>query len=119
MIKTFSRYASVGVINTLLHWASFYLAYLWLDSQSLSNLIAFTIAVTFSFFVNARWTFRSQATARRYIIFVVFMGALSWSIGEFADTIHLPPLLTLISFSALSLVLGFLYSRYCVFRSPS
>lgn len=117
MFKLFSRYASVGVINTLLHWSIFALAYHWLDSQSLSNLIAFCIAVSFSFFANARWTFRSEATAWRYAAFVAFMGLLSWGVGKMADVIALPPLLTLVGFSALSLILGFVYSRFCVFRS--
>jgi len=117
MLKLFSRYATVGVINTLLHWSIFALAYHWLESQSFSNLIAFCVAVTFSFFTNARWTFRSEATARRYAAFVIFMGLLSWLIGKLADTMNLPPLLTLAGFSALSLVLGFVYSRFCVFRS--
>ncbi|WIX33807.1 GtrA family protein [Salinicola sp. JS01] len=117
MLKLFSRYASVGVINTLLHWSIFALAYHWLNSQSLSNLIAFAVAVTFSFFANARWTFRSDASARRYVAFVAFMGLLSWLVGKLADLAQSPPLVTLIGFSALSLVLGFVYSRYCVFRS--
>lgn len=117
MLKLFSRYASVGVINTLLHWSIFALAYHWLDSQSLSNLIAFCVAVTFSFFTNARWTFRSEATARRYAAFVAFMGLLSWLVGKLAENMALPPLLMLVGFSAMSLMLGFVYSRYCVFRS--
>lgn len=119
MLALFSRYASVGVINTLLHWSIFALVYRCLESQSLSNLIAFCFAVTFSFFTNARWTFRSKATGRRYAAFVIFMGLLSWLVGKLADTVALAPLLTLAGFSALSLVLGFLYSRFCVFRSES
>ncbi|WP_432414837.1 GtrA family protein [Chromohalobacter israelensis] len=119
MLKFFTRYASVGVINTLVHWSVFAIVYHFTGEQASSNLVAFAVAVTFSFFANARWTFRVQATAWRYTLFVAFMGILSWGTGKLADSLDLPPYLTLITFSALSLGLGYVYSRYCVFRSVS
>lgn len=119
MLKLFTRYASVGVINTVIHWSVFAIAYHFTGIQASSNLVAFILAVTFSFFANAHWTFRSQATPARYMLFVAFMGLVSWLVGKLADLSDLPPLVTLISFSAISLILGFVYSRYCVFRSRS
>lgn len=114
---TFKRYTSVGVVNTLLHWAVFLLLHWGLEvSQSLANLTAFSLAVSFSFFANARYTFQQKASLLRYVSFVVAMGILSYLTGSLADSLGAHPLLTLITFSALSLVLGYLYSAFCVFR---
>lgn len=117
MLGRFTRYFSVGVVNTLIHWGLFLIVYGLLGvEQSLSNLIAFLVAVTFSFFANASVTFQAQATPVRYAAFVVFMGGLSWTVGEISDRSGFSPLFTLIVFSGLSLVVGFLFSHYVVFR---
>ncbi|MFP1749278.1 GtrA family protein [Lonsdalea quercina] len=116
MLRLIARYMSVGVLNTLLHWAVFSALYMSGQKQFLSNFIAFCVAVTFSFFANARWTFTAEATTARYTMYVVFMGALAALIGGVADVVRLNPICTLIVFSALSLVCGFIYSRYVVFK---
>jgi putative flippase GtrA len=117
MFSLFTRYISVGVINTLIHWVTFAIGiYLFGINQMLSNLIAFSISVTFSFFANARWTFKSQASLARYIMFVFFMSLVALLTGYIADRISLLPILTLIIFSSLSLVIGFYYSKLVVFR---
>ncbi|WP_173585474.1 GtrA family protein, partial [Erwinia billingiae] len=85
-------------------------------SQSTSNLIAFGCAVTFSFFVNAKWTFKSDATALKYSLYIIFMGGLAWAVGLVADLSDFPAFATLIIFSFISLICGFLYSKYFVFK---
>lgn len=117
MLKIFSRYVSVGVINTALHWLCFgAMIHFAGANQAVANVIAFSIAVTFSFFVNAKWTFKSQATSGRYIAFVVFMGAMAALTGYTADVFEAPPYATLIAFSGFSLIAGFVYSKFIVFR---
>ncbi|WP_343553212.1 GtrA family protein [Pantoea sp.] len=116
MLKLFARYSSIGVINTLLHWAVFALLYALGSSQSIANVAAFCLAVTFSFYANARWTFNSEATGKRYSLYVIFMGAVALGIGHLADRIVLNPLITLITFSLVSLIAGFIYSHFIVFR---
>ncbi|XUA17422.1 GtrA family protein [Citrobacter sp. OP27] len=119
MLKLFSRYLSVGVVNTAIHWVCFMLLLNGLGtSQAFANFAAFCVAVTFSFFANARWTFDSEATTIRYLAFVAFMGAMAAGTGYIADKMHIAPLITLIAFSAISLVLGFIYSKFIVFRDP-
>lgn len=114
MLKLFTRYASVGVINTLLHWVVFSLIYTQGQTQSLSNFPAFCVAVTFSFFVNAKWTFNSEATVIRYMTYVFFMGAMAYGAGWCADRLNLSPFITLTFFSFISLVCGFIYSKFIV-----
>lgn len=113
----FLKYFSIGMINTALHWLVFGICLMLLQfNQSLANLVAFLIAVTFSFFMNAKFTFNKKATGLRYLLFTVFMGILSYTTGLIADNLQLHPVITLISFSAMSLFLGYAYSKWIVFK---
>lgn len=118
MLKLFSRYISVGVVNTAIHWMVFAIIFYGVkDDQALSNFAAFCVAVTFSFFANARFTFKAKTTTLRYILYIGFMGTLSIATGKAAESCGLPPIFTLIAFSVISLVCGFFYSKFIVFRS--
>ncbi len=113
----FSRFVSVGFLNTLIHWSTFSVLHAILGfSQALSNLAAFCLAVSFSFYANAHYTFKARATGSRYLLFVGFMGLLSLGVGYAADRLRLPGLITLIVFSTISLVCGFFYSKCFIFR---
>jgi hypothetical protein len=46
-----------------------------------------------------------------------FMGALALGVGWAADRARLHPLVTLVGFSAVSLVCGYVYSRFVVFKA--
>ncbi|HCL6625721.1 TPA: GtrA family protein [Citrobacter amalonaticus] len=117
MLKLFAKYTSIGVINTLIHWVVFAFSYYSMHaSQTLANLSGFIFAVSFSFFVNARFTFRSRVSTLRYLLYAGFMGALSACVGWIGDTISTPPMLTVLAFSATSLVFGFLYAKFIVFN---
>lgn len=117
MSKRFLKYASIGVINTAIHWAVFFFMISFMGKdQSLSNFVAFCVAVTFSFFANSKITFKAQATSVRYIMYVVFMGAMSIAVGYASDKLSIHPLLTMIIFSAISLVVGYIYSKHIVFK---
>ncbi|WP_149330335.1 GtrA family protein [Citrobacter braakii] len=118
MLKLFSKYFTVGIFNTALHWVVFGMClYAFNTNQALANFAAFCIAVTFSFFANARFTFKAKTTTLRYMLYIGFMGTLSAATGWMADQCALLPLFTLIVFSALSLICGFFYSKFIVFRS--
>lgn len=118
LIKTqFIKYFSVGILNTLIHWVVFFLLIeITPSNQSLANLVAFAIAVSFSFVMNAKYTFKKKATGLRYFLFIIFMGSLSYMIGLIADIFNVYPIITLFIFSAISLVLGYLYSKWIVFK---
>ena len=113
----FLRFAIVGILNTAIHWAIFALCISLLDfKQSMSNLAGFMVAVTFSFFTNAKVTFASPVSISRYVRFTLFMGMLAYGIGFIAERFSAPPVFTLIIFSGVSLVLGYLFSRNFVFQ---
>ncbi|EOH8196434.1 GtrA family protein [Enterobacter hormaechei] len=117
MIKLFAKYTSIGVINTLIHWVVFAICiYVFHTTQALANFAGFVVAVSFSFFANARFTFKARTTTMRYMLYVGFMGTLSAAVGWEADKVSIAPIATLILFSAISLVCGFIYSKFIVFR---
>lgn len=117
MFKLFAKYTSIGVLNTIIHWVIFAACIYGADtSQALANFAGFVLAVSFSFFANARFTFKASTTTMRYMLYVGFMGSLSAAVGWAADKCDLPPIVTLITFSAISLVCGFIYSKFIVFR---
>jgi putative flippase GtrA len=82
------------------------LCFISLGLASDCNVLAFCIAVTFSFFANAKWTFKSRATSGRYLAFVLFMGIMAGLTGYLADSVGAPPIVTLLAFSGFSLVAG-------------
>ncbi|MEG5836650.1 GtrA family protein [Enterobacter bugandensis] len=117
MLKLFAKYTSIGVVNTLIHWVVFAIfLYVFNTGQALGNLAGFVVAVSFSFFANARFTFKSSVSTLRYTMYVGFMGTLSAAVGWAADKSGMAPVITLIVFSAISLVCGFIYSKFIVFR---
>lgn len=119
MLGLLARYASIGVVNTVIHWGVFGALVLGGAPQSVSNVAGFGAAATFSFYANARWTFRAKATKTRYGLYVAFMGALAALVGWGADRTDLHPILTLAAFSLASLLVGFAYSRLVVFRGAA
>ena len=117
VFKLFAKYTSVGILNTLIHWVVFACCiYILGTNQALANFAGFVIAVSFSFFANARFTFDTHTTAGRYMLYVGFMGTLSATVGWVADKFAFPPIATLVVFSGISLVCGFIYSKFIVFR---
>ncbi|MBA2927233.1 GtrA family protein [Pseudomonas sivasensis] len=115
--KGFSRYTVIGIANTVIHWQLFFLLRATFElSQAASNVLAFCMAATFSFYVNSIYTFATPASWPRYALFMLCMGGLSLGVGWLSDRWRLPGVVTVLVFSLLSLVCGFLLSRWVVFR---
>ncbi|NMZ82036.1 GtrA family protein [Pseudomonas mandelii] len=115
--KEFSTYAVVGVANTLIHWQMFYVLNTAAGlSQAASNFSAFCVAATFSFYVHALYTFEVGASVLRYLVYFCFMGVLSYVVGHYADVWKLHGLVTVSSFSLLSLVCGGGFSKFVLMR---
>ena len=118
--KQFASYVVIGLINTLIHGVVFLTFHIGMGiSQAYSNLCAFSVAVSFSFYANAHYTFNAKKTWSRYVRFVCLMGLLSFGVGYAGDVYLFPPLITWTVFSAISLVCGFLYSKRVIFRESS
>ncbi|EZG44239.1 translocase [Escherichia coli O26:H11 str. 06-3464] len=117
VLHLFTKYMSIGVLNTLIHWVVFaFCIYVIHTNQVLANFAGFVIAVSFSFYANAKFTFNASTTTLKYMLYVGFIGTMSAVVGWAADMCGLPPFVTLVIFSAISLVCGFVYSKFIVFR---
>ncbi|MBY7997535.1 hypothetical protein KW438_19160 [Vibrio fluvialis] len=55
-------------------------------------------------------------TSRKYLLYTAFLGAVALFMGKISDMANFYPLMMLVTFSATSLVLGFLFSHYVVFK---
>ncbi|WP_243466249.1 GtrA family protein [Sodalis glossinidius] len=84
--------------------------------QSVSNFVAFISAVTFSFFVNSKLTFKKRPTTTGYMIYIGIMGFLSILSGYVGDRCNTSPMFMLISFSVISLVIGYFSAKHLVFK---
>ncbi len=113
----FLKYASIGMLNTLIHWSIFFsFLKLFEFSQMYSNALAFIGAVSVSFILNAKITFKKELSIYKYVIFTTFMFILAILVGYGADFFVLSPIYTQIIFSLISLILGFCYSKFFVFK---
>ncbi len=111
----FIKYCLIGVGNTAVHWiVSFLLVFLL--GQGFANLIGFLAASLLSFVLNGKLNFKTNLTYYKYFLFLGFMSLLAYTVGAIGQHLHLPFILALITFTCASLVFGFLYSKYVVFR---
>ncbi|WP_018693827.1 GtrA family protein [Algicola sagamiensis] len=112
----FIRYALIGLINTATHFFTFFALISLGFSQAVSNISGFMIAVSVSYILNSKFTFKVTYRLKRYVSYVVGMGCLSYLIGWLGDFFALNPWVALISFSLLSLFLGFQFSKFILRR---
>ncbi|MGM0542235.1 MAG: GtrA family protein [Pseudomonadota bacterium] len=119
MKKQLSFYSLIGLLNTLVHWSVFGLIVSLTASQTLANGGGFVAAATTSYFLNARFTFIQKPHKKGYLFFVLGMGTLSLLVGRMGDIYVWPSLVTLILFSLMSLILGFIWSKFVVFKRPT
>lgn len=120
LVTQFLRFASIGVINTLIHLG---VVTSLVESGALppvpANGIAFVAANLFSFWANSRFTFRAAPSLRRYgrFLFVSVAGLLltllSSQIGEWLRWHYLGGVL--LSFVLLP-VLSFAANRWWTWR---
>lgn len=116
MTKQFSRYSLIGLFNTALHWLVFAIVVSLGFSQTLANGLGFITAVTGSYLLNSKITFKKAPNKKGYGYFVMGMGSISVLVGSLGDFFQWPGLLTLVIFSFISLTLGFFWSKWVVFK---
>ncbi len=116
MIINFSIYVLIGLLNTTIHWIVFYIFYSLHFEQSYCNVISFMCAASFSYIANSRYNFGIKPRKNKYIFFIIGMGIINYLIGINSENLELSPLFTLVTSSISSLFLGFLFSRFFIFR---
>ncbi|MGF1724494.1 GtrA family protein [Photobacterium nomapromontoriensis] len=101
----------VGVLNTSVHFFTYFTLIASGFNQSNSNVMAFFVAVTCSYFLNAKFTFQAKYRPKEYGLYICFMGTVSYLIGYIGDQLAFPSIISLLTFSALSLFIGYKFSK--------
>ncbi|QAX86697.1 polysaccharide synthesis protein GtrA [Pseudomonas sp. DTU12.3] len=116
-MKGFSALTVIGIADGLIHWQLFFVLCTAVGlTQAASNFAAFCVAAAFSFYVNMLYTFESRTSVFGYLLFIMVMGGLSFSIGAIADAWDLPGLMTVAVFTLINLLLGYGFFRFVLFR---
>lgn len=113
-IREFLIYCFIGIANTGIHFFVFFLCTNFY-SQALSNSLAFTVAVVFSFFCNSIITFKEKPTRLKFIRMYFSMLFVSAGFGYIGDYFSLQPLITVFLYFIINPVIGFLVTKYFVF----
>jgi putative flippase GtrA len=64
----FARFLLVGVANTAVHYLVYLTGWLFLP-YLVAHLIAATVATSFSYLLNCRYTFRVRPTLRKFLLY--------------------------------------------------
>ena len=113
--KEFFSYGIIGIVNTGIHFLVFFFATKFF-SQALSNSLAFTVAVVFSFFCNSIFTFKKKTTKVNFVKMYFSMLMVSVGFGYIGDALNLFPLFTIIIYLVFNPIIGFAVTKYFVFK---
>lgn len=114
------RFGAVGIANTAIDLAAFSLLLQVIDAPLVANLLAWVVAVSFSFAANSLWTFadeRSRKVGGSLLRFVslgalISLGVSSLNLYVLADTIGVWP--AKIIGVVLAAALNFLAARWSI-----
>jgi putative flippase GtrA len=121
------KFALVGgmnfVIDFLVYVSLTRIFNFWREHYLMANLIAFSVAVTFSFFVNKKWTFRYRGSGlhQRYVqFFAVCLIGLLWTeliLYTGVDVLHWHDVLVKFLAAFLVFFWNFGVNKFWTFRS--
>lgn len=112
----FILYGLIGLLNTGVHFIVFMGVYQVIESQTISNFIAFCTAVVFSFFMNAKFTFQKRPTLKMFVKMFFVMSLLSLGAGYVGDLFAVHPLITFVGYCVFSYLVGFVLSKTFVYK---
>lgn len=111
----FLKYSVVGVFNTLIHVAVFFLLTTYGFSQLISNVAAFLLASTFSCLANTYWSFKSKLNFKvGYRFFTVTLAGLLvvYIFSALADHYHINRFITILSVFCVLPIINFLTHKF-------
>ncbi len=117
--RTVVRFLAVGVCNTLIDLALFWVLHAPLGIV-LANFVSTSAGMTFSFLVNGRHTFgAARVTLRQAVLFVASNGATMWVLQPLLihavhDVVSVPLMVAKVIALGGSVVANFLLYRYVV-----
>jgi putative flippase GtrA len=128
LIEQILKFMSVGVLNTLIDAAIYYLLTRYLPFYTIQPVtakgISYIIGMINSFFWNRSWTFKSSVSmSRSALLFTLtHIAALAVNAGVMAvslDILHLPEVVSFAMATGASFIWNFSLNKWVVFKSPS
>lgn len=115
MKRQILTFAAVGVINTATYYCLYLLFLNWLP-YLFAHVIAFVISMIGSFFLNARFTYRTRPTWRKFLLFPLtnvtnFLVTTS-GVYVIVDVLHAGSRFAPLLASAASIPVTFVVSRW-------
>ncbi|MDJ0832861.1 MAG: GtrA family protein [Gammaproteobacteria bacterium] len=117
------KFSVVGVVNTLIHYALFYLLYsVFGVYHLLASTIGFIAAVINSFFFNKYWTFNSkspnlgQQFVRFFIVSLLGLLINLMTMALLVEWLLIDPLLAQLAAIGLTLLVNFSGNKWWAFR---
>ena len=120
LLRQATSFGLIGVINTIVGLSVFYsLLYVASFPPWLANFVGHTVAVTVSFFLNSKVTFKKPPTLHRALDFIVGFGIsliANLVVLHIGIVAGLQPGIAQLPAMVSYTVVFFLFSRYLVFR---
>lgn len=125
-VGQFVKFGIIGVVNTTLDFSVYFILTRWVpffhDHILTANAISFSLAVTNSYILNTRWTFRGTHSAHT-VRFPKFLATNIFALGInellllfFVSSLNLHDLISKAMAVALTLFWNFFVNKYWVFR---
>ncbi len=123
-LKQAAKFGSVGVVNTLLDLALYFVLTRWLglgDQPAVAKAISYSVGVLNSFLLNRLWTFRAGGSSWATLVpfFLSSLVGLAINTGMLQlclKTLNLPEIIAIAAATASSLFWNFLVSKFLIFR---
>ncbi|MFJ4921304.1 GtrA family protein [Streptomyces sp. NPDC088725] len=113
------RFALVGLVNTVTYYVCYLLLLPWLP-YVVAHVVAFLLAMTGSFFLHSRFTYRTRPTLRKFLLFPLSNAAnfLITTCGVYllVDVAHLSSRYAPLIAAVLAIPVTFLVSRAIMLR---
>lgn len=114
-------FALVGVVNTAIYYGLYLLFLHWLPYLA-AHILAFALSMTGSFFLNARFTYRTRPTLRKFLLFPLTNATnfLITTAGVYVivDVLHAGNRFAPLLASGAAIPVTFVVSRMIMLRGP-
>ena len=113
-VVQFFKFCVIGVLNTGIYFLVFMGLLTIFASQLIANFLGFCAGVTFSFFMNAAFTFKQKTTINKFIRMVLVSGTLSGFFGYLGDSYQWSPYMTFTLFVLVNPLISFFLTKKIV-----
>lgn len=120
-------YVIAGVMTTAVNMVTYYILCYWVRMDHLiANIIAWILAVTFAYFVNAGWVFRDKRTTIKEELskMVKFFLARLFSLGVeegglflFVNLLYFNNMAVKAGLAVIVIVINYIWSKFYVFNN--